>query len=171
MNELILSFYLIKDNYMQRRNYRIEKDLDLDYFIKICNESNHMSEACAKLNLHFNSFKRIALKLGCYKVNRSNYGRKFQNKNDPRKISLKEIIEGKHPSYQTLKLKNRLFLEGYKEKFCEVCHNSMWLGQPIALELDHIDGNSNNHLFENLRIICPNCHAMTKTYRGKNKKA
>lgn len=51
---------------------------------------------------------------------------------------------------------------------CEVCLTSDWMDQPIPIEIDHIDGNSSNNEKENLRLICPNCHAQTSTYRGKN---
>jgi RNase P subunit RPR2 len=74
-------------------------------------------------------------------------------------------------AYQTLKLKNRLIKEGFKKEICEKCNNDLWLGSKIPLELDHIDGNSSNHKFENLRMLCPNCHAQTDTYRGANKKS
>jgi hypothetical protein len=37
-----------------------------------------------------------------------------------------------------------------------------------VLEVDHIDGNGENHAYENLRVLCPNCHALTPTYRGRN---
>jgi len=57
-------------------------------------------------------------------------------------------------------------LRGYK---CESCHNSEWLGQKIPLELEHVDGHSDNNDFLNLRLLCPNCHALTPTYKGKNK--
>ena len=52
---------------------------------------------------------------------------------------------------------------------CEICHISEWQNQPIKLEIDHIDGNKHNNDRSNLRVICPNCHAYTPTYRGKNK--
>jgi len=55
---------------------------------------------------------------------------------------------------------------GYK---CESCNNSEWLGDPITLELDHIDGNNENNLENNLKLLCPNCHSKTPTYKGKNK--
>jgi heterodisulfide reductase subunit B len=51
---------------------------------------------------------------------------------------------------------------------CEVCLNSEWCEKPIPIELDHIDGNPQNHSKDNLRLICPNCHAQTDTYKGKN---
>ena len=39
----------------------------------------------------------------------------------------------------------------------------------LPLEIDHIDGNSENNSEENLRLICPNCHSLTPTYRGANR--
>jgi hypothetical protein len=70
-------------------------------------------------------------------------------------------------NFQSFKLKNRLFAEGLKERKCEVCGNAEWLKQLIPLELDHINGDSTDNRIENLRILCPNCHALTETYRGK----
>jgi len=36
------------------------------------------------------------------------------------------------------------------------------------LEINHIDGNGLNHSYNNLEVICPNCHALTSTYRARN---
>lgn len=44
-----------------------------------------------------------------------------------------------------------------------------WQDGIISLELDHIDGDNTNNEISNLHYLCPNCHALTKTYRGKNK--
>lgn len=51
---------------------------------------------------------------------------------------------------------------------CLFCGISEWRGQFITLELDHIDGNSSNNVRENLRLLCPNCHSQTDTWRGRN---
>lgn len=85
------------------------------------------------------------------------------------KIQLEEILEGKHPEYQTFKLKNRLIKEKMKENKCEVCEIVDWMGKELIMQLDHIDGDSHNHKWKNLRMICPNCHCQTETWCGKNK--
>jgi len=66
------------------------------------------------------------------------------------------------------KLKNKLLRDGLKHHKCESCGGEEWMGKPIPIELDHIDGNRYNNDLSNLRILCPNCHAQTDTYSGKN---
>lgn len=51
---------------------------------------------------------------------------------------------------------------------CECCGNEFWQNHPIPLEVHHIDGNNLNNILDNLQILCPNCHAFTENYRGKN---
>jgi hypothetical protein len=78
------------------------------------------------------------------------------------------VIDRKHP-YQSFKLKNRLLQEGIKIHQCEFCGITEWQGKPAPLELDHINGINYDNRLENLRLLCPNCHAQTDTYRGRNK--
>jgi hypothetical protein len=51
---------------------------------------------------------------------------------------------------------------------CESCNLTEWLNEPIPLELEHCDGDNKNNIKENLLLLCPNCHAKTKFYRGRN---
>ncbi len=66
-------------------------------------------------------------------------------------------------------LRKRLISEGIFEARCSSCGLVEWLGEPIPLELDHINGKHADNTLTNLRLLCPNCHALTPTYRGKNK--
>lgn len=52
---------------------------------------------------------------------------------------------------------------------CDICKLSSWLNGPIPIEVHHIDGDRTNNSETNLQLVCPNCHALTSNYRGKNK--
>ena len=49
------------------------------------------------------------------------------------------------------------------------CELTEWREQLITLELDHINGDNKDNSLDNLRLLCPNCHSQTPTYRGRNK--
>ena len=134
---------------------------------EVCARNNSMAKAAAELNIHFNTLKRLAILYNCY---RPNQGLRGGNKNAPPKITLDKILSGDHPSFQTYKLKNRLLKEGVLINKCAICGIDSWNNKQLNLELDHIDGNRINHQLSNLRMLCPNCHAQTDTYRSKNRK-
>lgn len=93
---------------------------------------------------------------------------------DPRilskeKYSLQEVFCDNSPVTQRV-------LRGYVERHklieykCDTCGcTGEWQDGFISLELDHKDGNNKNNKISNLHYLCPNCHALTETYRGKNK--
>ena len=67
-------------------------------------------------------------------------------------------------------IRTAIFNRGLKERVCERCGNTTWLGNPIPLEVHHKDGDKLNNTLENLEILCPNCHCFTDTYKIKNVK-
>lgn len=87
------------------------------------------------------------------------------------KVSNEEFFVDKETGRTSWAVRNALFARGLKEKKCECCNNTEWLGQPIPLEVHHIDGNNSNNELLNLQILCPNCHYFTDTYKSKNKKS
>ena len=82
-------------------------------------------------------------------------------------MTLLEYLE-KSVDIQSNKVRKKLLDEGYKEYRCECCGLNEWLNEPIPLELHHKDGNHFNNSLDNFQLLCPNCHAKTSSYRGKN---
>jgi Zn finger protein HypA/HybF involved in hydrogenase expression len=81
------------------------------------------------------------------------------------KITMKEKIEnGIGPSRSVKK-----YLLEKTGIICNKCENTTWNGLPITIELEHIDGNSDNNSLDNVELLCPNCHSQTPTYKAKNK--
>lgn len=65
------------------------------------------------------------------------------------------------------KLVKRLLSKGWVY-CCNACGNTgSWLGNPLTLHLDHINGVHNDNRLENLRFLCPNCHQQTHTWGNK----
>lgn len=90
-------------------------------------------------------------------------GRKFPKRRQ--KIE-KYLYKGSTINSSTLRiylLEDKIF-----EHKCYKCNLSVWNDLPIPLELEHINGINNDNRLENLTLLCPNCHAQTDTYRGKN---
>ena len=65
-------------------------------------------------------------------------------------------------------LKQKLIRDGIKEEKCELCGVSMWQGCKLPLELHHKDGDHFNNDFNNLQILCPNCHSIQEGNSGSN---
>jgi len=84
------------------------------------------------------------------------------------KIPLEKILV-KNSTFQSYKLKKRLFKAGLKPQYCEQCG---WAKKNddgyLPLELDHVNGVAGDNRLENLRILCPNCHSLQPTHRGRN---
>ena len=96
-----------------------------------------------------------------------NRGCKGLSKSNGHELPLLEYLE-KSIDIQSNKIRKKLLEEGYKEYRCECCGLTEWLEGPIPLELHHKDGNRFNNDLDNFQLLCPNCHAKTDSYRGKN---
>ena len=89
---------------------------------------------------------------------------KCQRKYQSKKLRKEWYNNQSVPSWDTIK--SILFED--REYKCSCCGINEWNGKSIVLEIDHIDGNSENNRPENLRFICPNCHSQTDTYKARN---
>lgn len=64
----------------------------------------------------------------------------------------------------------REYLADAQSRCCAICGGaSVWLDLPLALVMDHIDGDPTNNRRENLRLICPNCDSQLATYKSRNR--
>jgi hypothetical protein len=80
----------------------------------------------------------------------------------------KQILKSEYGDLSFESLRFRILYE--QENKCNSCGLDKWLGENIILELEHKDGNNKNNNRENLEMICPNCHSLTLTWRGRNKR-
>lgn len=121
---------------------------------------------CRQLDCKPETLNSYLLKMDIeYKGNQGSKGQKGA----PNYINAIEYA--KQDNAKTYVLKLKLLNEGIKEYKCELCGFTEWLGQPIPLELHHEDRNHYNNDLSNLKILCPNCHALQPGNSGANVKS
>jgi len=139
-------------------NYKAYSD---EEFILAVKESKSLAGVMKKIGIkpvggNYHTVKKKILEFG---LDTSHFSGKASI---PKGTELKKFDE----LVSTDAIKKRLVKERGHQ--CECCQKTMWLGGSIVLELDHVNGDRFNNTRENLQLLCPNCHALTPTYRGKN---
>ena len=144
-------------------------------FIEAVNSSLSYAQVLEKLGLKIagSNYDTVKRKIKELNLDTSHMTGKAWNQGErfiiikPAEPLSKVLVE--HSTYtNSNSLRKRLLKEGIKEYKCECCNRTEWLGKPIKLELHHINGIKDDLRIENLQILCPNCHAYTDNYRGKN---
>lgn len=140
----------------------------LEYYVELIKTSSSLCEVCRKAGIvattgNYKTLKKI---ISDEDIDVSHFKRQG-GKQLAKPLEDYLVTGGTISSY---KLKNKLFKYGLKEKKCEECGLTEWMGKPINLELHHKNGDPRDNRLENLEIMCPNCHSYTDTYSGKNQK-
>jgi hypothetical protein len=132
---------------------------NLEEIIKLMNDNVPLSTISKKFNINYDTLKNNLINLGI--DIKTNQGGKGISGTDykPAMYYIENNIYLGAP-----KLKVKLFRDGLKEKRCECCGLTEWLGNPIPLELHHKNHNHFDNSLDNLEILCSNCHALVHGY-------
>jgi hypothetical protein len=132
-----------------------------------------IAEVCRKLQIKAagGNYTTLKQKFKIWNIDTSHFRGQGWNvgltfKPNPKKPLSEILVKGSN--YQPYKLKRRLLSESVLSPFCNCCGRTKWIDQQIPLELHHINGQRSDNRLENLELLCPNCHALTENYRGKN---
>lgn len=147
------------------KHYELTEGLTNEIKLAV-SENLSMRQAAKSFKMDAKTFKKLATEIGCWQPNPGGKGLSKPQEG----YLLADILSGFYPKYHSYKLKKRLFKSGLKDKVCEICGlKDNWNNKELVLELHHKNGNSRYHLFENLQILCPNCHSQTETFRNKKR--
>lgn len=126
-----------------------------------------LTQVCYVLGYKGNGgFKRVRTLIISESIDVSHFSHNIKKQPRPRKIPISTYLDN-IKSITSLILKQRLLEESILKYRCNRCKLSVWLEEPIPLQLHHIDGTYNNNL-SNLELLCPTCHSKTNNYGSKN---
>lgn len=115
----------------------------------------------------------ISRRIAAMGIDTSHFTRRPTSGGHGRKRATEEILTVLPPGARRPKgylLRAALVALGTPER-CVACDTgSVWRGRPLALQVDHVNGDWHDNRLENLRLLCPNCHSVTANYRGRNKR-
>lgn len=140
-------------------------DTDLEAAVRV---SDSVSEVSRRLGYTPNGgiHRMVVARIRKLGLDRSHFTGMAWAKGQKRRdlaLPLDEIlVEGS--TYGSSRLRERLVAEGLLLPLCAECGLTKWRGERLPLHLDHINGDHTDNRLENLRILCPNCHSVTKTW-------
>lgn len=149
-----------------------------EWLQELCKDSYSYAEVLRKAGRKLGGGTQATLKkkIEEWKIDISHFtGQRWQQSPHQKKQKYKEKYSLKQVFIENSPVTQKV-LRGYIERHniiehrCQFCGcNGNWQNGIISLQIDHKNGNNTDNRIENLRYLCPNCHALTETYRGRNK--
>lgn len=144
----------------KRRTY------DLNGLMEAIKISTSFHEVLRRLDLPLRTFYYNQIYKDIF-LNNINVTHFVKSKGRGKKAKLEDVLVD-NSTYPSTNVKRKLLAEDILKNECSECLITDWRGKELVLQLDHINGKSNDNRIENLRLLCPNCHSQTDTYGGKN---
>ena len=142
---------------------------NIELIKEIIKISSNKTEVLKSLDLPINggNYNTLTSFINEYNVDTSHFQikRSSKKKNSIVYKDINDVLIENSPYKSTNHLKERLYKESLKYRRCELCgQDENWMGNKMALILDHINGVNNDNRLLNLRIVCPNCNATLDTH-------
>jgi len=138
--------------------------LDKEHRIKeLVNRLESKASICRELKCKPLTLDSYLKKLGIlYRGNMPGRGRP-----SPSRRPSSYYMEKDGPYINSHTLKEKMITDGIRARECQGCNRSVWMDLPIPLELHHENGDRQDNRDENLKILCPNCHALSGNNSGR----
>jgi hypothetical protein len=149
--------------------------IDEELFTKAVKENTTIAgvlRSLGKSDKSFGFYKTVHKYVKIFNLDTSHWDGKIYIKGKKRNAPMAPIedVLSSNGNYDYKYVKRRILKDNLLPYECNKCNITDWLGEKLSLHLDHINGINDDHRLENLRFLCPNCHSLTSTYCGKNKK-
>lgn len=142
------------------------KGYSLDDYILLCNNALKMKDIYIQIGLPKNLCKEYYSFLN---INNTNLI--LGNPEERKQINFSFIENNEIKnigSESSIRRWVKRYLIEHNGHQCQICLNTLWMGKPIPLICDHIDGDYKNRLLSNFRVVCGNCDMQLDTYKNKN---
>ena len=153
------------------QTYKQRSFVDRPEFVKAVANNITISGVIYDMGVSLSSYryKQVRSKVEELGLDTNHWKGSAHGRTKPRhRIPLSEVLVKDSKKRLNTRYKDRIVRKGLLTYECAECGLVEWRGEDLSLEIDHINGNNRDHRIENLRLLCPNCHSQTPTYKGRN---